>query len=381
MRRFSKSPYWYACITLANGRQTQRSTKTTDKRKALAVAYEWEKVERDAKAGALTEAAARKHIAKSYEIAVGRSMHFHSAEEWFASWLKEKKRTARPGTVIRYEPASRAFVASLGERGKLDLRHVDVTDVEKFREELMATGKSNKSVNMDCKAVSVAFNKALRQGLVARNPFSTLEPLPEAPSVKKPFTQEQVEAILAEASEEWKGLCLVGFYSGMRLSDAAALRWGQVSLEEKIPVFRYVEKKKQEKHRREIVLPVHSRLLEHLLSVPRGGKDAPLFPNLAGKSSGGNKGLSQSFKRILLRAGIVKELYGKKKEGSAHRQVSPYGFHSFRHGFKSMLANKGVPADLRDVLTGHAKPSVAEAYVHREISTLAEAVENLEAVA
>ena len=79
------------------------------------------------------------------------------------------------------------------------------------------------------------------------------------------------------------------------------------------------------------------------------------------------------------RAGIVKTLYEKQKKGSAARNVSPYGFHSFRHTFKTELANRGVNPDVRDVLTGHAKPSVAETYVHRNVSVLKDAVDKLKA--
>ena len=35
IRKHPKSPFWFACITLPDGRQTQRSTKLTDAKKAL----------------------------------------------------------------------------------------------------------------------------------------------------------------------------------------------------------------------------------------------------------------------------------------------------------------------------------------------------------
>jgi integrase len=119
---------------------------------------------------------------------------------------------------------------------------------------------------------------------------------------------------------------------------------------------------------------MHSTVVEYLVGLERGADSDFLFPELQTKGTGGNKGLSQSFKRILLSTGIIDSLYQKKEEGSVSRKVSPYSFHSFRHTFKTVLANKGVAADVRDVLSGHAKPSVAEAYVHRDTQVLADAV-------
>ncbi|MBK28388.1 MAG: hypothetical protein CMO77_06105, partial [Verrucomicrobiales bacterium] len=49
------SPYWYCCFTTPDGKRTKRSTKQTDKKKAIAVCTEFEKATKKAKKGALTE--------------------------------------------------------------------------------------------------------------------------------------------------------------------------------------------------------------------------------------------------------------------------------------------------------------------------------------
>jgi integrase len=341
------------------------------------VARTMEEAEREAGKGILTESQVRKHLRRCYEVATGESMQFHSVDEWFDLWLSNKRLTKQVGTVTRYAGSVGTFLRTLGKRRNLDLRHLDTNDIVRFRDHLVSSGKSNKSINSDITSISVALNLAARQGVIERNPAQTLDPLPTQPGVRKPFNREQVEMILRHASGDWLGLSLVAYYTGMRLSDATNLEWSEVQLIQKIPVIRFVERKKQTKHRREIVVPIHSRLIEHFLSLPRGRKGDPVFPSLADRSSGGKSGLSQSFKRILLKAGIVDELYSQKKIGSVARKVSPYGFHSFRHTFKSELANRGVPKEIYDTLTGHAKPSVAEIYVHREVDALSASIEKL----
>jgi integrase len=379
--RRENSPNWYAAYRGADNRRVKVSTKLTDRKEARAFASKLEKAATLGRAGLLTEAVARKLIAESYEIAASRSMTFSSAKDWLNNWLEEKRNTRRAGTVNRYKPAIEAMIGSLGSRAKLDIKHIDVRDAENLRRELIATGKRNRSINEDCKALSAAFNHALRLGFIDRNPFNGLEKLEETPSCKKNFTHEQVKAILSFCDNEWRGLCLVAYYTGMRVSDATGLKWSSLRLDEDFPAIRYSEIKKQNKHKREIVVPIHMKLLEYFMSLKKGKGDDCVFPTLAKHSTGGNKGLSQSFRRIMIQAGIVEKLHGKKKEGSVARNVSPYGMHSFRHTFKTELANRDVAKDVRDALTGHAKPDVAEGYVHRDFSVLVDAVSKLPEIA
>ena len=374
----NNSPIWYAAYRGADNRRIKVSTKLADKKKALALATSLEKAAEDSRNGILTESIARKMISEAYEIGASRSMTFATVKDWLMSWLDEKKTTKRQKTYDRYRAPTEAFIKELGSRAELDLKHIDVRDAEAFRKSLISTGKKNKSINMDCKAVSIAFNHAQKMGMIERNPFSGLDRLDEEPSIKKPFTKTQIKKILQNCDGEWKGLCLVAYYTGMRVSDATGLRWGNLNLSDKNPVIRFSEKKKQDLHRREIVIPIHKKLVEYFSGLSKGKSEDYLFSDLSKHSTGGNNGLSQSFKRILIKAGIVDKLHEKQKKGSSCRNVSPFSFHSFRHTFKTELANLGVPADVRDVLTGHAKPSVAEGYVHRDVGVLSKAVEKLE---
>jgi integrase len=374
IRRIPRSKYWIACITLADGRQTQRTTKTTDRRKALSVAQQWEDAEKDAKLGVLTEVAARKHISQAYEIATGSKISFHTIKSWLEWWTENKAKAKREGTAKRYEGTVKAFLKVLGDRADLDIRHLSQVDAEAFRSSLVKSGKANRTINVDLKTISGAINLATRSGLIDKNPFSSLDKLATSTSLKKPFDEEQLTKIFKEAQGEWLGVSLFGYYTGMRISDITQLQWQQIELDGDIPLVRFLEEKKQDRHRREVIVPMHSTVVEYLVGLERGADSDFLFPELQTKGTGGNKGLSQSFKRILLSTGIIDSLYQKKEEGSVSRKVSPYSFHSFRHTFKTVLANKGVAADVRDVLSGHAKPSVAEAYVHRDPQVLADAV-------
>jgi integrase len=343
----------------------------------MLIANQLEEAELEARRGILTEHAVRRHISKAYEIVTGSKLTSYSIEGWLNWWLENKVKAKRKGTSDRYGASVRCFLDAIGDRRKLDTRHISHTDAEKFRDKLIESGKSARTINVDLKTISSAFNLARKDRLLDSNPFDSLDSLPVSEGVKKNFTKKQVEEILKHAEGDWYGLILFGYYTGARISDLTQLKRENLDLNAEPPMLRFKETKKQDKHKRVLLIPIHKKLSEWVFSRCRASAGDYMFPDLQSKGTGGNKGLSQSFKRILLKAGILKELYQKRKKGSVGRTVSPYSFHSLRHSFKTELANKGVPSDLRDVLSGHAKPSVAEGYVHRGHDVLMDAIKVL----
>ena len=68
LRELPNSPFWIACFTLPDGRRTQRSTKSTDRREALRIANQFEDASKAGRRGLLVEAQARKVIANIYAL-------------------------------------------------------------------------------------------------------------------------------------------------------------------------------------------------------------------------------------------------------------------------------------------------------------------------
>ena len=91
---------------------------------------------------------------------------------------------------------------------------------------------------------------------------------------------------------------------------------------------------------------------------------------MASKKPGGRHGLSESFKRIMRKAGLNLQTV----QGAGLRKISKRTFHALRHSFTSALANAGVPEELRMKLTGHTTKAVHRGYTHHELKTLRTAV-------
>src|SRR6266480_7778598 len=91
VRRFMLSQYWYACFSIrgADGKlkPVQRSTKETNRRRALEIAQKWEAAAHIK----LTEAQARKVLGEIYVLVnPGDALVGSTAREWFTAWAKNK---------------------------------------------------------------------------------------------------------------------------------------------------------------------------------------------------------------------------------------------------------------------------------------------------
>lgn len=64
VRKFPKSPYWFACFITADGKRRQVSTKETDRDKALIIARAWDDASRPARRKADIEAQFSKILAE-----------------------------------------------------------------------------------------------------------------------------------------------------------------------------------------------------------------------------------------------------------------------------------------------------------------------------
>jgi integrase len=344
----------------------------TDRKAAEEFCRRLEYASHESNAGRLTEARAYELISEIVEQATGEPLHNYTAEEWLREWLRGKKATKTEGTFLKYRNAIDNFLDSVGPRAKLNVNQIATRDIFRFRDGEIADGKSAGTANDRVKILRMAFTTARRQGLIAHNPAEAVEMLPEpCESARQPFDVEQVKALLRAAMGDWRGAIMVAVYTGARLADVANMRWESVDLQSKWISFRAGKTKQR------IKLPMHEALYDFLLELPAAdtGK-AFLFTSLAGKSTGGKSGLSMAFKRIMEKARVCGEMV-RERPGEKGRSVNSLSFHSFRHTLTSIMANAGVPVEVRQKFTGHASADMNQHYTYHEIETLRAAVEKV----
>ena len=366
LRRLLNSPFWICCLTLSNGQRTNRSTKTSDRRLAQRLTDEWQTAANKAREGRFVQNQARK-ILNEILCHVGQEpLPSETVESFFRQWLAGK---GDGNTARRYSGTVDQFLDYLGSKKNEPLADIGHQEILGFMEK--RAGVAPKTLSVDLRTLSGAFNVARKLELVLANPVDhalAIRPLVVSSSRRECFEPDQIAALLQSAQGDWKTMVLLGYYTGARLSDCANMKWQNVDLVQGVLDFT------TQKTGTRVVVPIHPVLASHLERL--ASTDRPetfLCPALAGKRTCGNNGLSAQFGRVPERAGIDAET----EPGLGIRRFNLLSFHSLRHSFNSALANAGVDQETRMRLTGHNSIAVNGDYTHLELPKLKAAVEKL----
>jgi integrase len=372
-----KTTFWWAAFTGADGKRYFRSTKQTNKSKALEIAHTWERLAR----GNPNEAHFRKVAANIYENVAGKPLHFYSCGDWLSTWLKTTKGSVADGTYEKYRGIIDDFRRFLEKADAGPLAAISPSEITAYRDELRRRGLVATTINVNvCRAISSAFESARKLGYITVNPCSGVKPLKDDVFGPKRdyFRAEQVDALLEAAKDtEWEGMILCGHSTGLRVGDAASLEWGQIDLPQK--VLRVTAQKTGTLEAK----PIHENFLAWLENQTPGIGKAPVFPGLYHKKSGGCSGLSATFRKIMEKAGVVGETVRKGvgnredikgNKARTGRRTSSLSFHSLRHASSTEMAIAGVEPHLRKMVTGQKDDRVHERYTHFPMEKMREAV-------
>src|SRR5262245_25026568 len=161
IHRRDRSPFWWAAWRDSTGRLFYRSTKQTDKHKAMAFALEVERAEKSATAGTLTEAQARSVLASIMErTSTGDVLRNPKAGVWLMEWLEGKEARKAETTGIRYRQTIKDFVTHLKGKADRPLMAITDRDIQGFIDARAKEGVGPSTLNVDGKIIRAAFNRA-----------------------------------------------------------------------------------------------------------------------------------------------------------------------------------------------------------------------------
>jgi integrase len=202
-----------------------------------------------------------------------------TVRQFLESWLSNERGSVSETSYEKYGLVIRQFLDSLGQRSNLKISQICEADIIKFRDALLAEGRTAKTVNQTVRnLLKRPFKVATESGIIPKNPVALVRALKGKPVNKAVFTLDQIQALLSVASDDWYGLILVGFFTGGRLSDLAKLQWQSVDLERGMITFT------QAKTGRMVQIPIHPNLSEWLKKHKNGSQW--VFPTLADKIPG-----------------------------------------------------------------------------------------------
>jgi integrase len=354
-----KSRFWTACFTDRNGRRLKRSTKTTDRKCALKLAEQFEEASRKKR----TAQQARRVLQDVHRSITGEELASLSVRDHVENWLEEKRNSTAPATRAFYKYASGKLLAFLGEAAERDLCEITRQDIIRFRSaeaKLLAV----KSVNHELKCVRMIFKAARRDGLISEDPTEFVEVVKgRSESKRRPFTLDELRAVLSVSDDQWRSMILCGIYTGQRLGDIATIRWSHVDLRN--GEIRFTTRKTN----RRIIVPIAQPLRKHLESMPKAeNPETPLHPQACAivEKQGRSGSLSNQFADLLARAGLrEKKSHRKTGDGrSAPRNQSGLSFHALRHTAVTLLKEAGIPSAVVMELVGHDSEEMSQHYTH-----------------
>lgn len=174
-----------------------------------------------------------------------------------------------------------------------------------------------------------------------------------------------VEFCRERAQLKWLAeLCLALGYTGMRISEAAALRWSDIDLEKEqirlIDESRSASVKGERrtlKNHRARSFPINEKLLPSLKAMSRGREGFVFHGPRGGRLK------PDTVRNILIREVLVP--LRERFPSPANEQGFADGrLHSFRHFFCSLCANCGVPERSVMQWLGHSDAAMVRRYYH-----------------
>lgn len=350
----------------------KRSTKQTDKRKALLIAVEWERIEEQARKSGVSTRQMQKVLNDMLEKTNEETIVTPSTEKYLRDWLTGIEHKNSKGTYERYKHTVEMFLKHIGSVARSPVTSISSSHIESFLNARLSEKVAPKTAAVDIKTLNVAFHRAEKYSVILKNPVPAVE-LPKVESSERDiFTPTQVAQLLDAVGHksEWFTLILLGYFTGQRLGDCATLEWKQVDMNNRVIHF------KQIKTGKKVQVPMTDDLEEHLQFLTEFIDSKFVCPDLAERGSGGAHGLSESFGRIVKKAGIDSQRI--KGKGTIH--FNRLSFHSLRHSFNSAMAEAGVSQEIRMRLTGHSSFGINDKYTHTGIKPLEAAVAVLPSV-
>ena len=328
---------WYArYYSRIAEKQVMRGTGTRDIREAEAVLKKLVEADRAEAAGYENRAAQK---AAKREAIKDAGENGPALSELIEAWLAESTMSDKSKDVFRgLWRHLEAFAKSkmIGRAGRIDRAFAEAFYAHERQHYAPASAKT---------AVALprwVWRWATERGILhGANPWT----IHTDAALSKPhptLTDEQVDKLLAVAKGDELLLVQLGINTGMRISDAAGLKWESVDLAGVPPRIHFVPVKTAKHHSREVEIPLLDRNFVNALKARRAATpkaEGYVFPALQATNRPFNV-----IRSIFDRAGV---------EGS---------FHSLRHTFVTRLRERGVSLEVIAAMTGHSQASMTARY-------------------
>lgn len=203
-----------------------------------------------------------------------------------AAWSAYVTAPGRPdsgeNTLAQYEGHYSAFSAWLKRThsNASALRDVTTAIAGEYAAHLARErGLSANRFNKHVRFLELLFRVLKEPARLTVNPWEGIQRKRVISQSRRELTTDELKTVCAAASGEMRLLFALGIYTGLRLGDAATLRWAEVDLSRRI--IRRVPGKIARRNPRPVIIPIHPVLSAILSEIPAGERSEYVLPDTA----------------------------------------------------------------------------------------------------
>lgn len=280
---------------------------------------------------------------------------------WGAFVASHNRPDTGKATLAVYELTFGRFRVWLAEHHPNVAAMRDVTPAisSEFADWLVSEGRSPNTFNKYMNLLALVFRTLKDKARLTINPWEGIQRKRLVTYGRRELTIDELRKVCATAQGDLRLLLALGIYTGLRLGDCATLRWGEVDLARGI-IRRIPNKMARRDNPKPVILPIHPTLRPLLAEIQGEERGEYVLPRIATDYARHESYVTDRIQALFKSCGIQTR---RKIEGRNMSQVE-VGFHSLRHSFVSMLAEKNVPQSVTQSLVGHSNPAMTRHYTH-----------------
>ena len=258
------------------------------------------------------------------------------------------------------------------------MRDVTEEHAEGYAQDLAASGMAAATFNAHIGLLRLVWRVLRKKAKTEGNPWREIGKKRVASAGRRELTLAELRTVCEQAAGELRTMLAVGLYSGLRLGDAATLRWAEADLD--AGIIRRVPMKTARRNPKPVQMPMHPTL-RALLTEARDTANGSeyVLPETAALYGRDPSAVCKRVQSHFEGCGIRTHRPGTGGD-TGKRAAVEVGFHSLRHSFVSLCRASNVPLVVVEALVSHASPAVTRLYSHTGAEAAAAAVNGLPAV-